>query len=748
MNKISNSILMALLPGILIGCSEERFSDVDASDCIRFDAPFTQKTVSRALGDIDNDNFTSSHFKVWSKVKKGNATQTVFDGTEVYFNGGSWTYENPQKWEGDDFTYSFAALAPAENIPSGKYKWENDLFTILDVPLSTRADEGIDYLVSDRVETSYRESGGTVQLNFKHILSRLKVNIMYSSDDAELEGVTLKSVKISLPIGSAKYSQVLVSGPSESDVWSWSNTSTLSYTLLDSESEANNGSYKQLGNGFFVAPTPSDISVTMDLEYDVNLWIDGQLETIPVTKENFEITSLTNFKQGYISNLWLNIKPTGNDYAYIEMNVTQNVAEHEDSNGTIDENGRAFIIKDMWQADNLLYTEIDAMGNAIADKPYRLISVTENGDEKLDATNTFSLVSVDGECCVVSTPINAFLDANVTYDFVMSDLIGNEASAQYTLTEDLGGASMAWTVTVSNSYSDFAIPFPDSGKSEITYRIDWGDGKAVVEIPKGTARSSEDAFYHKYSTGGTYQITITSAIGDPTMQQIERFSFFNYRKDVNTYPDDKLISLDTPLLNLGENADEAFKECKALSSIPVDLFVNNESLVTMSGFFNKTTLTDIPAGLFDPLVNVEDMSNLFSYCTSLVSVPEGLFAKNLRAYKFRACFNECNNLSLNAYIFINNDSEKATRFASVEQPVDLTRVFYGCSKLSGSNKNSVVPDLWNYAYPAGFTWENTGQHNPMYSIDTGIQNYSDIPSLWISGEVDSSILPGYIDYPY
>ena len=92
--------------------------------------------------------------------------------------------------------------------------------------------------------------------------------------------------------------------------------------------------------------------------------------------------------------------------------------------------------------------------------------------------------------------------------------------------------------------------------------------------------------------------------------------------------------------------ERCFYNCTSLTSIPEGLFDNNTQATNFSDCFNTCkSLTSIPEGLFDknPLATV--FSSCFSYCRSITSIPKGLFDKNKLATNFNFCFNDCRSLT-------------------------------------------------------------------------------------------------------
>ncbi len=262
------------------------------------------------------------------------------------------------------------------------------------------------------------------------------------------------------------------------------------------------------------------------------------------------------------------------------------------------------------------------------------------------------------------------------------------AGMRYTAVVD--GTSMKWEekavmiFTVRPVGDQFNIPFPESGTTPAELTVDWGDGTTPTTVASGTALSSKDAFCHSYPlTYVNYNIIITSGQTDKTLQQIPPFGYSN-RRDSR----EKLVSIDTPLLNTAEtdfgscfsyyalrsipedlfannpqatNFSYCFCSCTSLRSIPEGLFAHNPQATNFSYCFSETRLQSIPEDLFANNPQATDFSYCFSSCTSLQSVPEGLFANNPQATNFRDCFSKTLLQSVPEGLFANNP--QATDFS-------------------------------------------------------------------------------------
>ena len=282
------------------------------------------------------------------------------------------------------------------------------------------------------------------------------------------------------------------------------------------------------------------------------------------------------------------------------------------------------------------------------------------------------------------------------------------AGMRYTAAMD-GNSSMSWeekavmalTVKVSDDNLSFNIPFPESGNTPAELTVDWGDDTPPTTVASGTALSSNDDFNHTYAAAGTYTLTITSGQTDKTQQQIPAITF-NQRADNSNAL--KLISIDTPLLNTQAMVfSRCFFGCTSLSSIPSGLFDNNTLATNFGGCFGGcTSLSSIPSGLFDKNTLATNFGSCFSGCTSLSSIPTGLF-KNTLATSFNRCFSGCTSLSsIPTGLFDNNT-----------QATDFRFCFSACHSLS--------------SIPAGLFDKNTRVTNFGHCFG-GCTSLSSIPS--------------------
>ena len=257
---------------------------------------------------------------------------------------------------------------------------------------------------------------------------------------------------------------------------------------------------------------------------------------------------------------------------------------------------------------------------------------------------------------------------------------GKTYKAGLRYTAEAGGTDMGWTedkgqtmkftVQVEAGSLGFKIPFPTSGTTPATLRIDWGDGSGAVTIPAGTTLSSGDSFEHTYTAAGSYPVSITAITQSGTGQQIPAFRFDKRTENDNAK---KLISFDTALLNAGNAVSNLFKGCERLTSVPAELFDNNTKATSfLNCFYGCAALTSIPAGLFDKTTSATSFGFCFYGCAALTGIPEGLFDKAMSATNFSYCFNGCAELkSIPKVLF--DKTMSATNFSGC---------FKGCTTLT------------------------------------------------------------------
>ena len=303
--------------------------------------------------------------------------------------------------------------------------------------------------------------------------------------------------------------------------------------------------------------------------------------------------------------------------------------------------------------------------------------------------------------------------------------------ASYTLIPTVPVDTMRFTVKVESGNLGFCIPFPDSGNTPATITVSWGDGTPAVVVPKGTTLATGDKFEYTYAEAGTYTITIGS--GAPADKQ--HIPVLNFNQRGSSYNPNKLVSLETPLLNMNcSSLSKAFRICENLTTIPGNLFEKNTAVTNFSNCFDYCkALTAIPGNLFEKNTAATDFKNCFqscsalkaipgnlfekntaatdfSYCfydcssTQLTTIPEGLFAKNAEATNFNSCFYGCTYMMFNPNIFVDPtaaEQDKLNRF--IDKDMDFRNCFY---QVNLHNNSGTAPALWKYEKGSG-QWKTT-----------------------------------------
>lgn len=304
-----------------------------------------------------------------------------------------------------------------------------------------------------------------------------------------------------------------------------------------------------------------------------------------------------------------------------------------------------------------------------------LQGITIDNDNKLKAymlVQSFFLENQDLSI-IVSTNLGdyTYQKKNITGNHVEGGSYTATVKADQWVAPKVETDEMKFTVTVEEGNLKFSIPFPTSGNVPANITVQWEQGSEVITIKKDEELKSDDKFDYTYNSAGTYQITITSdAKADE--QQIPKFNFGTNRYGNGNCA--KLVSLDTPLLNMNiSKLPNCFQSCSSLTTIPEGLFEKNVSATDFSNCFQRcSSLTTIPEGLFKGNMEAKYFSYCFDQCAALTTVPERLFAENEKALDFDYCFRSCRKLEeVQAGLFENNVDAR-----------DFSYCFNSCSALA------------------------------------------------------------------
>ena len=246
--------------------------------------------------------------------------------------------------------------------------------------------------------------------------------------------------------------------------------------------------------------------------------------------------------------------------------------------------------------------------------------------------------------------------------------------ASYTLIPTVPVDTMQFTVKVESGDLKFNIPFPDSGVTPAAIIVSWGDDTPAVVVPKGTTLAAGDKFEYTYAAAGTYTITIGS---DVTADE-QQIPVLNFYQRAGSYNPNKLVSLETPLLNMNcSSLSKAFYSCEKLTTIPGNLFEKNTKATDFSDcFYYCRALQTIPGGLFASNTAATDFNSCFFNCDLLKEIPSELFAKNTEARGFTSCFAQCKRLT----------AIPENLFASNTAATDFSNCFNNCILLGSIPK--------------------------------------------------------------
>jgi hypothetical protein len=154
---------------------------------------------------------------------------------------------------------------------------------------------------------------------------------------------------------------------------------------------------------------------------------------------------------------------------------------------------------------------------------------------------------------------------------------------------------------------------------------------------------------------------------------------------------------------------QTFTYCSSLTSIPTGLFDNNTAITSFEyTFFGCSSLTSIPTGLFDSNTAVISFYNTFYNCSSLTSIPTDLFRYNAAATSFSYTFYGCSSLtSIPTDLFRYNAA--ATNFSFTLRKTSLT---------------SIPTDLFRYNTAATIFSQTFRDCTSLTSIPTGLFDYN------------------------
>ena len=203
------------------------------------------------------------------------------------------------------------------------------------------------------------------------------------------------------------------------------------------------------------------------------------------------------------------------------------------------------------------------------------------------------------------------------------------------------------------------------------FTVDWGDGSSIDTVTTYNGGS------HTYADGGTYYITMAGTC-----------NAFNCAGGYQHAVMQAYLTSIEDIVDLGFtnelNGRTNFTGCTNLTHVAKS-FNRLRHLVSYHNMFEDcTSLATIPDGMFDGSIvsgSGNDFLGVFSGCTSLASIPANLFDLQTTAVEFTAMFSGCTALTtVPTDIF---------RYCTSAQVMDI--MFYGCSSLT-----TVPTNLFKY----------------------------------------------------
>lgn len=182
---------LAAMGMALTACNSDETVEMAKGNAIGFKT-FVNNSTRGANDDITKDNI--KEFKVWGLMNKGDQTGNPFNGTVVKKGNNVWSYDTPVYWE-KGYTYSFVALAPS----TAKYEFTAPTTVGNWGSLTFENETGVKDLLFAANEYGLanwdgNQCPGAVNMQFNHMLSRVRFNFVNGMDDGST--LSVKDVKI------------------------------------------------------------------------------------------------------------------------------------------------------------------------------------------------------------------------------------------------------------------------------------------------------------------------------------------------------------------------------------------------------------------------------------------------------------------------------------------------------------------------------------------------------------------------
>ena len=131
-----------------------------------------------------------------------------------------------------------------------------------------------------------------------------------------------------------------------------------------------------------------------------------------------------------------------------------------------------------------------------------------------------------------------------------------------------------------------------------------------------------------------------------------------------------------------------WKDCSTITSVPADYFPESVSAGTSAAYMfqNCTSLKTVPEGLFEDFSGVTTMNQMFENCTSLESLPAGIFDSMVKVTSANQVFNGCSAFTGESPYTLVNDVKVHLYERSADNGFAVIKnhknTFTGCEKMA------------------------------------------------------------------
>ena len=224
----------------------------------------------------------------------------------------------------------------------------------------------------------------------------------------------------------------------------------------------------------------------------------------------------------------------------------------------------------------------------------------------------------------------------------------------------LSGKYFMLEILTTTPNETFTLPLNSSGSYNFT--ANWGDGTADSII---TAYNDPD-ITHTFSSAGTHIISMKGictiwrwdiTAGDRA--KVRRildftdmgFTILNFCGCVNL----TFVSKNMKLLTHLTTAGSMFQSCTSLTSIPEGIFSGSTGITNCNSVFMYCPITSISEDIFKYNINVTTFYQAFNHCDKLTSIPANLFKYNTKITVLSHMLYYCTSLtSIPAHLFDTN----------------------------------------------------------------------------------------------